>query len=138
MTTQRKPSVDEAGRMGGQKTLQLHGIEHFRKMGSLGQAAMRVKHPGMASIWGKLGGRPRLDSSRPPPSGQVARKEGGMADPPPSNLPGPLELKKEVKQISKPKPVMNTAQSAPNRAAAATKAIDWTAVVRRVIDLKLV
>ena len=52
-------TVSEAGRKGGLKVLRKRGKEYFSQIGRKGQAAMRRKHPGMASYWGKQGGRPR-------------------------------------------------------------------------------
>jgi general stress protein YciG len=52
-------TVSEAGRKGGLKVLKNRGKEHFSQIGRKGQAAMRQKYPGMASYWGKQGGRPR-------------------------------------------------------------------------------
>ena len=52
-------TVVEAGRKGGLAVLQKHGRKHFTKIGRLGQLAMRQQHPGKASEWGRLGGRPR-------------------------------------------------------------------------------
>jgi hypothetical protein len=53
------PSVKEAGRIGGLTVLQNRGRVYFAAIGKRGQAVMRQTHPGMASKWGKLGGRPR-------------------------------------------------------------------------------
>ncbi|MFC1952783.1 hypothetical protein ACFLWR_01455 [Chloroflexota bacterium] len=52
-------SVVEAGRIGGLTVLRTHGPEFYSKIGKKGQIAMRKKYPGMASKWGKRGGRPR-------------------------------------------------------------------------------
>jgi hypothetical protein len=52
-------TVTEAGRMGGLSVLNKRGHKFFSEIGIKGQNAMRAKHPGMASIWGKLGGRPK-------------------------------------------------------------------------------
>ena len=38
--------------------LRNRGRAHFVEIGRRGQQAMRRKYPGMASEWGKLGGRP--------------------------------------------------------------------------------
>ena len=51
-------TVSEAGRQGGLALLRKRGAGHFAEIGKSGQAAMRQAHPGMASIWGKMGGRP--------------------------------------------------------------------------------
>ena len=58
-------TVVEAGKRGGLKLLETRGRNYFVVLGRKGQAVMRQKYPGMASRWGKLGGRPRkptLDS----------------------------------------------------------------------------
>ena len=52
-------TVVEAGRKGGRTTLRKRGSQFFVDIGRKGQAAMRTKHPGMATVWGKMGGRPR-------------------------------------------------------------------------------
>lgn len=52
-------TVQEAGRLGGLAVLLKHGKCHFAEIGQKGQKAMRFKYPGMASVWGKLGGRPK-------------------------------------------------------------------------------
>jgi general stress protein YciG len=55
-------TVQEAGRLGGLKLLHNRGRTHFVEIGKTGQRAMRRKYPGMASEWGKRGGRPRKRS----------------------------------------------------------------------------
>jgi general stress protein YciG len=69
MSTGGRPSsrvehatVQEAGRLGGLKLLHNRGRRHFIEIGRTGQQAMRGKYPGMASEWGKRGGRPRKRS----------------------------------------------------------------------------
>ena len=52
-------SVREAGRLGGLAVLAKHGRKHFSKIGKKGQKALREQRPGMASEWGKQGGRPK-------------------------------------------------------------------------------
>jgi hypothetical protein len=52
-------TVAEAGRRGGLRLLQTRGRAHFGAIGRKGQQAMRRKYPGMATEWGKRGGRPR-------------------------------------------------------------------------------
>ena len=52
-------TVVEAGRRGGLTLFQRHGREFFAEIGRKGQSVMRQKYPGMASEWGRLGGRPR-------------------------------------------------------------------------------
>ena len=53
------PTVREAGRRGGRRTLEKHGRSFFSVIGSKGQVRMREKWPGMAKTWGARGGRPR-------------------------------------------------------------------------------
>jgi len=52
-------NVVEAGRKGGLTVLQKYGRSFFVEIGRRGQRVTRQKHPGMASTWGKLGGRPK-------------------------------------------------------------------------------
>jgi hypothetical protein len=52
-------TVYEAGRLGGLTVLHKHGRVFFVEIGRKGQRVTRQKYPGMASTWGKLGGRPR-------------------------------------------------------------------------------
>ncbi len=52
-------SVVEAGRRGGLAVLRKRGREFFSIIGRKGQTAMRRKYPGMASTWGRMGGRPK-------------------------------------------------------------------------------
>lgn len=62
MTLHKVMSVVEAGRKGGLSTLAKRGRSWFVFLGKTGQEALRKKHPGMASQWGRLGGRPRKPS----------------------------------------------------------------------------
>jgi hypothetical protein len=55
-------NVQEAGRLGGLAVLRKRGRAFFAEIGKSGQKAMRRKYPNMASVWGKLGGRPRKSS----------------------------------------------------------------------------
>lgn len=55
-------TVSEAGRLGGLALLFKHGKKHFREIGNRGQQVLRQRYPGMASEWGKKGGRPRKPS----------------------------------------------------------------------------
>jgi general stress protein YciG len=64
-------SVVEAGRKGGLKVLSKKGRTFYSEIGKRGQQEMRRKHPGMASEWGKLGGRPKK-----PILGHVMGEEG--------------------------------------------------------------
>ena len=52
-------TVNGAGRKGGLKVLNTRGHHFFVKIGKKGQKSMRKKYPGMASVWGRKGGRPR-------------------------------------------------------------------------------
>lgn len=52
-------SLREAGRKGGLTVLRKRGRAFFVEIGQKGQLAMQAKYPGMASQWGKLGGRPK-------------------------------------------------------------------------------
>jgi hypothetical protein len=52
-------TVNEAGHRGGLAVLRRRGRDFFVCIGKRGQEAMREKYPGMASVWGRLGGRPR-------------------------------------------------------------------------------
>ncbi len=59
-TTASKPiTVVEAGRKGGLALLSKRGKKHFVEIGKQGQEIMKKRYPGMASEWGKKGGRPR-------------------------------------------------------------------------------
>jgi general stress protein YciG len=52
-------SVGEAGRRGGQATLQNHGIKHFKKIGHKGGQRPAMLYGQFLSEFGKKGGRPR-------------------------------------------------------------------------------
>jgi general stress protein YciG len=52
-------TVNEAGRLGGLSLSQKQGRDHFSQIGKKGQQVMRQRHPGKASEWGKMGGRPK-------------------------------------------------------------------------------
>jgi general stress protein YciG len=52
-------SVSEAGRRGGQATLQNHGIEHFKKIGRKGGQRTAQLYRELLPEFGKKGGRPR-------------------------------------------------------------------------------
>lgn len=52
-------SVVEAGRKGGLAVLTKKGRTFYSDIGKKGQKEMRRRHPGMASEWGRLGGRPK-------------------------------------------------------------------------------
>jgi hypothetical protein len=52
-------TVNEAGRKGGLSLLNKRGNNHFSKIGKKGQEMLRQRYPGMASVWGRLGGRPK-------------------------------------------------------------------------------
>ena len=62
-TMASKPiTVAEAGRKGGLALLAKHGTQHFAEIGKKGQEVLRERFPGMASVWGKKGGRPRKNN----------------------------------------------------------------------------
>jgi uncharacterized protein len=52
-------TVSEAGRRGGQATLQNRGLEHFQKIGRRGGKVTADKYRELLSEFGKKGGRPR-------------------------------------------------------------------------------
>ena len=52
-------TVSEAGRKGGLALFNKCGKQHFIQIGKKGHESMNNSHPGMASEWGKKGGRPR-------------------------------------------------------------------------------
>jgi len=55
-------TVAEAGRKGGLSLLSRRGTKHFAEIGRKGQEVMKKRYPGMASTWGKKGGRPRKNN----------------------------------------------------------------------------
>jgi hypothetical protein len=55
-------TVNEAGRKGGLALLIKRGKNHFVEIGKKGQEVMKKRYPGMASSWGKKGGRPRKNN----------------------------------------------------------------------------
>ena len=55
-------TVREAGRRGGLALLAKRGKSHFVEIGKKGQETLRKRYPGMASEWGKKGGRPRKNN----------------------------------------------------------------------------
>lgn len=57
-------TVQEAGRRGGQATLQNQGREHFRKIGHKGGRRTAELYRELLSDFGKRGGRPRRPSLR--------------------------------------------------------------------------
>ncbi len=52
-------TVNEAGRKGGLTVLRNHGRAFYSRIGRIGQAVMRQRYPGMATVWGRKGGRPK-------------------------------------------------------------------------------
>jgi len=59
-------TVAEAGRRGGQSTLEHRGIEFFREIGAKGGRKTAELYAGLLKEFGKKGGRPRrptLDES---------------------------------------------------------------------------
>ena len=55
-------TVNEAGRRGGLSLLNRWGHSHFAEIGKKGQEALRKRYPGMASAWGRKGGRPKKNN----------------------------------------------------------------------------
>ena len=55
-------TVSEAGRKGGLALFSKRGRKHFAEIGKKGQEVMKERFPGMASAWGKKGGRPRKNN----------------------------------------------------------------------------
>jgi len=55
-------TVNEAGRKGGLALLGKRGKKHFAEIGKKGQEVLKKSYPGMASEWGKKGGRPRKNN----------------------------------------------------------------------------
>lgn len=71
-----KPSVAEAGRRGGRKTLERHGHEHFRAIGKKGGERTKELYAELLREFGSRGGRPRrpaLDEFM----GEGAHRKGG-------------------------------------------------------------
>ena len=62
MKSTSEMTIKEAGRKGDLALLSKRGKKHFAEIGKKGQEAIRKRYPGMASIWGKKGGRPRRNS----------------------------------------------------------------------------
>jgi hypothetical protein len=55
-------SVREAGKRGGLALLYKRGNKHFSEIGKKGKEELNRLYPGMASAWGKKGGRPRKEN----------------------------------------------------------------------------
>jgi general stress protein YciG len=55
-------TVQEAGRRGGQATLQNRGVTHFQKIGRKGGRRTAELYRDLLSDFGKRGGRPRRPS----------------------------------------------------------------------------
>ena len=55
-------TVDKAGRKGGLTLLGKRGRKHFASIGKKGQEVLVKRYPGMASEWGKKGGRPKKNN----------------------------------------------------------------------------
>jgi len=55
-------TIKEAGRKGGLALLSRRGKKHFAEIGKKGQEVIKKRYPGMASAWGKKGGRPRKNN----------------------------------------------------------------------------
>jgi len=60
--TEKTTTVGEAGRKGGLSLLSRRGTKHFAEIGKKGQETVKRLYPGMASTWGKKGGRPRKNN----------------------------------------------------------------------------
>ncbi len=54
-------TVSEAGRRGGLALVNKLGKKHFVEIGKKGQEETKKRYPGMASVWGKKGGRPKKE-----------------------------------------------------------------------------
>ena len=59
---EKNVTVGEAGRKGGLALLSRRGKKHFAEIGKKGQEVIKKRYPGMASTWGKKGGRPRKNN----------------------------------------------------------------------------
>jgi hypothetical protein len=55
-------TVQSAGRRGGVSLFNKMGHAYFSEIGKKGQQALREQYPGMASAWGKKGGRPKKNN----------------------------------------------------------------------------
>jgi general stress protein YciG len=62
MKSTSEMTIKEAGRKGGLTLLSKRGKKHFAEIGRKGQEVIRKRYPGMASTWGKKGGRPRRNN----------------------------------------------------------------------------
>jgi hypothetical protein len=62
MVGEETVTVAEAGRKGGLALLSKRGKKRFAEIGKKGQEATKKRYPGMASAWGRKGGRPRKDN----------------------------------------------------------------------------
>lgn len=70
------PSVAEAGRRGGRRTLERHGRDHFRAIGKKGGERTKELYAELLREFGSRGGRPQrpdLDEAM----GEEVPKEGG-------------------------------------------------------------
>jgi len=74
-------TVQEAGRLGGLTTLNLHGKAHFAEAGKKGQKTLAAKSDTtQRRLWGAMGGRPqRLPY---PLGGERNQDKGGNGSPP--------------------------------------------------------
>jgi general stress protein YciG len=64
--SRKQMTVQEAGRRGGQATLQNQGVKHFKEIGHKGGKRTATLYRNLLSEFGKKGGRPRrpaLDES---------------------------------------------------------------------------
>jgi hypothetical protein len=62
MSNTNEMTMKEAGRKGGLALLGKRGKKHFGEIGKKGQEMMKRRYPGMASTWGRKGGRPKKNS----------------------------------------------------------------------------
>ena len=74
----------QAGKLGGLTTLSRYGIDHYRKIGRMGQASFTAKFTSAERHrWGKLGGRPRKHHD--PNMGEKRQKDGRRIRSPPGH-----------------------------------------------------
>ena len=60
--TPKTMTVQEAGRLGGQATLQNQGVKNFKKIGKKGGKVTTQKYRTLLHVFGSKGGRPRRPS----------------------------------------------------------------------------
>jgi len=84
-------------------TLNRKGREFFSSIGKKGHEVLRFKYPGMASAWGKLGGRPKKSTLYQPEGGMVKQKKEdrirlASIPPPPKNITS--SLNRQIRNFS--------------------------------------